>query len=94
MAIYFISVIWVWTNALTAALICSGSEGQRATISARSEGSSEVSILGCFWDFGVNWGVNCSFEVSQVLVLSVVMFTERRSTEPKVGGSSPPRRGI
>ena len=53
-AIYLISVIWVWPNALIAALICSGSSGQTATISARSEGSSEVSILACFGDLGVN----------------------------------------
>ena len=39
---------------LTAALICSGSCGQTAMISARSKGSSEVSILGCSGDFGVN----------------------------------------
>ncbi len=33
------------------ALICSGSSGQIATISARSGGSSEMSILSCFGDF-------------------------------------------
>jgi len=44
----------VWIKALTAALICSGSFGQIATISARSGGSSEMSILPCFGDFCVN----------------------------------------
>ena len=85
-------LLCVLTNALIAALICSGSSGQTATISARSEGSSEVSILACFWDLGVNWGVNCSFGVSQVFVLLGVTFLQRRSTEPKVAGSSPARR--
>ena len=54
LAIYLFSVLWVWTRALTAALIWTGSSGQTATISARSEGSSEGSIVGCFGDSGVN----------------------------------------
>ena len=53
-----------------------------ATISAKSEGNSEVSISGCFGDFGVNWGVNCCFAVSQVFVISGVRFLGERAVNP------------
>ena len=68
----------VWTNALIAALICAGSSGQTATISAKSGGSSEVSICPCFGDSGVNWGVNGVFELSHVFVLAeLTLFVQR-----------------
>jgi len=41
----------LFTKAQIAALICSGSSGQTATISAKSSGKFEMSILPCFWDF-------------------------------------------
>jgi hypothetical protein len=63
---------------LIAALICSGSSDQIATISAKSEDRFWVSILPCFWDLGVNWGINCVFEVSQVFVSSELEFSEHR----------------
>ena len=37
-----------------------------------------------FRDLGVNWGVNCVSEVSEVLVISALVFSGHRSTEPKV----------
>jgi len=43
-SVYSLCVSCAWTNALIAALICSGSSGQTSTISARSEGSSKVLI--------------------------------------------------
>ena len=79
-------------SALIAALICSGSPGQTLTISARSGGSSEVSISPCFRDLGVNWGVNGDFDVSQVLVLSGLVFSVHRFPKPKVAGSNPAGR--
>ena len=64
---------------MIAALICSGSSGQRDTISARSGGSSEVSISPCSRDLGVNWGVNGVFDVSQVFVLAELTFFLQRT---------------
>ncbi len=69
-------------------LTSSGSPCQANTISAKSEGSSVVSIFGCFWDFGVNWGVNCCLAVLQLFVFSTVVFSERRFPKPQVAGSS------
>ena len=77
-AIYFLSALCVLISALIAALICSGSSGQTATISARSVGSSEVSISPCFRDLGVNWGVNGIFGILQVFVLAeLTLFVQR-----------------
>ncbi len=57
---------------MIAALMCSGSSAQTDTISARSGGSSEVSIWACFGEFSVNWGVNCDLAGSQVFVILAV----------------------
>lgn len=56
------------TGALMAALMCSGSSSQTATISARSEGNSEVLVCICCWLAGVN----SDSSDSQVLVVSGV----------------------
>ncbi|MFC1794912.1 hypothetical protein ACFL3Q_15155 [Planctomycetota bacterium] len=63
---------------MIAALICAGSSGQTATISAKPDGSLEVSICPCFGDSGVNWGVNGVFDISQVFVLAeLTLFVHR-----------------
>ena len=85
---WLVCLKYTLTIALIAALICSGSPGQTAMISARSEGSSEVCILACFWDLGVNWVVNCSFGASQAFVLSAFTFLLQRTENPCVGGSA------
>ena len=77
---------------LIVCLICSGSPGQAVTRSARSGDGSEVSSFPCFWDSGVNFDVNGSFADSQAFVSSVVIFLSLRTSNPKVGGSSPPGR--
>ena len=46
--------------------------------------------MGCFWVFGVNY----SFEISQVFVLAVVMFLLHRFPKPKVAGSNPAGRSF
>ncbi len=74
-----LSLVWICTSALIAALICPGSSGHAATISARSGGSSEVSICPCFRDLGVNWGVNCVFDISQVFVLAKLTLLVQRT---------------
>ena len=78
----------VLTSAVIAALIYSGNFGQIVTISVRSAGSSDVSIL---LRFGF-LGVNCSFGISQVFTFSGLVFLESRTSNPKIGGSSPPGR--
>ena len=72
-----------------AALIESGSPDNAATISAKSGDISEVSIPPCFWDSGVNWGVNSDLVEPQVFVSAGLMSSRLWFCEPGVVGSNP-----
>ena len=61
-------------------------------ISARSGGSFKVSTSLSFWDLGVNWGANSVFEVSEILVVSGLVFLYNWFLKPKVAGSNPAGR--